>query len=575
MPSRLFEFRNLQPGGLAVRALSIRAKLMLALWTLAALMGLAIAGGWTGTAFTRGAVTAIYDERVVPLRDLKVVADLYAVNIVDASHKARNGNITHEHALRTVRDAQAGIARSWAAYRARPKTGVEIALAAETQSLMGEADRVTANLIAILERGDAAALEGFTTGELYWAIDPVSETIGKLVELQLDMARHHHDRADRIDGILRLAYLALIGIAAVALGLAARTILADVSRPLGRIAHQMGRLASGDLAVAVTDADRSNEIGALARALQVFKDAMIAKQEADREAGREADAKMRRAQRLDEITRAFEGQVEALTRGLAAAASDMEGTARAMTAVADETNGRSVHVASAAAQTSANVQTVASATEELSISIRTIADQVTQSSGVAERALAEARRTNATVGTLAGAAERIGDVVALISTVAGQTNLLALNATIEAARAGEAGRGFAVVASEVKDLAGQTARATEEISAQIAAVQQATRDAVEAIGAIAATIAEVSQISTTVAAAVEEQGAATHEISRNVQEAARGTAQVTASIGDVRRGAGETGQAAAQVLEAARLLTQHSGELGREVEAFLTGVRAA
>jgi methyl-accepting chemotaxis protein len=439
MPSRLFEFRGFPPGRLAVRALSIRAKLMLALWTLAALMGLAIAGGWTGTAFTRSAVTAIYDERVVPLRDLKVVADLYAVNIVDASHKARNGNITHEHALRTVRDAQAGIARSWAAYRARPKTGVEIALAAETQSLMGEADRVTANLIAILERGDAAALEGFTTGELYWAIDPVSETIGKLVELQLDMARHHHDRADRIDGILRLAYLALIGIAAVALGLAARTILADVSRPLGRIAHQMGRLASGDLAVAVTDADRSNEIGALARALQVFKDAMIAKQEADREAGREAEAKMRRAQRLDEITRAFEGQVEALTRGLATAASDMEGTARAMTAVADETNGRSVHVASAAAQTSANVQTVASATEELSISIRTIADQVTQSSGVAERALAEARRTNATVGTLAGAAERIGDVVALISTVAGQTNLLALNATIEAARAGEAG----------------------------------------------------------------------------------------------------------------------------------------
>jgi methyl-accepting chemotaxis protein len=569
MPSRLFKFRRFPPGGLAVRALSIRAKLMLALWTLAALMGLAIAGGWTGTAFTRSAVTAIYDERVVPLRDLKVVADLYAVAIVDASHKARNGNVTHEHALRTVRDAQVGIARSWAAYRARPKTGVEIALAAETQSLMGEADRVTANLIAILERGDAAALEGFTTGELYWAIDPVSETIGKLVELQLDMARHHHDRADRIDGILRLAYLALIGIAAVALGLAARTILADVSRPLGRIAHQMGRLASGDLAVAVTDADRSNEIGALARALQVFKDAMIAKQEADREAGREADAKMRRAQRLDEITRAFEGQVEALTRGLATAASDMEGTARAMTAVADETNGRSVHVASAAAQTSANVQTVASATEELSISIRTIADQVTQSSGIAERALAEARRTNATVGTLAGAAERIGDVVALISTVAGQTNLLALNATIEAARAGEAGRGFAVVASEVKSLAVQTAKATEEIAGQIAGVQASTGAAVEAIRRIADRMQEINRHTAAVAASVQQQNAATSEISQNVASAAVGTKEIVTVLGEVAGAATEARGSAETVLAASEAVETAASNLRGEVESFL------
>ncbi|MEZ0168886.1 methyl-accepting chemotaxis protein [Microvirga sp. TS319] len=349
----------------------------------------------------------------------------------------------------------------------------------------------------------------------------------------------------------------------------------SLATPITRMTATMKTLAQGDTNVQVTDTDRADEIGAMAGAVQIFKEALIAKRGADEAAAVEADAKMRRAQMLDELTRQFEANVSVLTGSLSAAATEMETTAQSMTSVADQTTSQSVSVASAAEQTSANVQTVAAATEELSISIREIASQVGQSSRIAEQAVSDARRTNETVQALAASAERIGDVVQLISTIAGQTNLLALNATIEAARAGEAGKGFAVVASEVKNLATQTSKATEEISTQIGAVQQATAEAVQAIHDIARTIGEMSQISVSISAAMEEQGVATAEISRNVQEAARGTEAVTGNINEVRQGAGETGQAASQVLSSAQALARHSETLTREVGSFLSGVKAA
>jgi methyl-accepting chemotaxis protein len=353
-------------------------------------------------------------------------------------------------------------------------------------------------------------------------------------------------------------------------------LLRGVLRPISAMTKTMKALASGDTSVDVIGARRRDEIGEMARAVEVFRDNaqemdhLRMEQESTRV---QSEADKRRM--MAGLAESFEAKVSALVQSLSVAANGLEGTAQSMTIVADKTIQQSVDVTSTAQQTSANVQTVAAATEELSISIREIASQVTQSSRIAERAVGDAQRTNQTVQMLAASAEKIGHVVQLISTIASQTNLLALNATIEAARAGEAGNGFAVVASEVKELATQTSRATDEISTQIASVQQATTGAVQAIQAIARTISEMSQISTSIAAAIEEQGAATSEIARNVQEAARGAEFVTGSISEVRQGAGETGTAAAQVLSSAQDLARHSASLGQEVEHFLSGVKAA
>ncbi|MBR1226108.1 MCP four helix bundle domain-containing protein [Bradyrhizobium sp. AUGA SZCCT0176] len=370
--------------------------------------------------------------------------------------------------------------------------------------------------------------------------------------------------------------LAVILGAAVIIGITVSIYLVrDVSTGIASIVTPMQALGKGDLSAEVPHQGEKTEIGAMADALQVFKQALIAKKAADEAAALDAEAKIERGRRVDGITRNFESVIGEIVQTVSSASTQLEASAGTLSATAERSQSLTTAVAAASEEASTNVQSVASATEELSSSVNEISRQVQESARMATDAVGQARVTNDRVSELSKAASRIGDVVELINTIAGQTNLLALNATIEAARAGEAGRGFAVVASEVKALAEQTAKATGEIGLQISGIQAATQESVNAIQEISGTIERLSEISSTIAAAVEEQGAATQEISRNVQQAAQGTQQVSANITDVQRGASETGSASSQVLSAAQSLSGDSNRLKLEVGKFLDSVRAA
>jgi methyl-accepting chemotaxis protein len=383
----------------------------------------------------------------------------------------------------------------------------------------------------------------------------------------------------QLDAIERFVLTAVLagGAAGILLGvlLSAAVARNGVVRPLARLTQSMDRLSRRDYGIDLSDAARNDEIGAMAAAVSVFRDSM---QTADRLQAEQAEAQAaleRRAAALEAMVREFEQGVGGILRTVASAATELDATARGMSGIADRTGDCARGTAKVAEEASLNVQTAATATEQLTASITEISAQVTRSTAIADTAVDEAQQTNRQVQGLVESAQKIGEIVKLINDIASRTNLLALNATIEAARAGEMGKGFAVVASEVKALATQTSRATEEIAAQIASMQQATDSAAQAIQGIGRTIASIQEVAASIATAIEEQGAATAEISRNVQEAAVGTQMVTSNIVEVSQSAMQTGSAASQVLGASGELAQQSEMLKERVEHFLAGIRAA
>jgi methyl-accepting chemotaxis protein len=463
----------------------------------------------------------------------------------------------------------------------KARFGVDVAI----HQLDGQADKVLASTlsgrkadVAVITRAlggeviiQRDELDGRSTATSFGPIKNFSGETIAVAEIVRD-ATAYQDLTRRSLSWLGLATacaLLLAGAIAVWLG-------RGMAKPIRALETAMRDIASGKRAIVVPGAGRGDEIGSMAKAVEIFKDGLI---ESDRlraaQEDQRAAAGLERRNLMAALATKFEAGVGTVVRAVGSAAGELRTTAQSMATTADQATRQTATVAAASEEASQSAQAVATAVEELNTSIAEISKQVNQSAEIAGAAVGQANSANSEVQSLALAAQKIGDVVKLISEIAAQTNLLALNATIEAARAGEAGRGFAVVASEVKALASQTSKATDEISAQVGAIQGATQSSVEAIQGITTTIGRVSEIASAIASAVEEQGAATLEIARNVAEAARGTGAVSENISGVNDAARETGVAATRVVDSAAELSRNGDALKTQVDVFLREVRAA
>jgi methyl-accepting chemotaxis protein len=519
------------------------------------------------------------------LRDVRVPTtdSLGRIGVLIMRHRVNGGRLITADTPELRAEVAAMIAKrgeqlaaQFARYEAEPLTQAERDTYAALRRNLDAYTDLQRQAVDKATSGDVAGGLRIYNTAMSAGINAVLSEWDRLVDLNAAGAKASGTRIEETYAAANRDMLALAGLALiVALG-ALVMVLRGVSRPLRAISAATQRLAAGDTEAEIPGQSRRDEIGALAGSVVVFRDTLIRSRALEAETAlARADAETQRRAATRAMADAFEQAVGGIVGGVSAAATELEATARSLTGSAADSAGQSGTVASAANEAAANVNTVAAAAEELGSSVQEIGRQVSGSAELARIAVAEAADTVALVQDLSAAAAKVGDVVGLISTIAAQTNLLALNATIEAARAGEAGRGFAVVATEVKELASQTARATEEITGQITRIQASTGQAATSIDGIGRRIREIDGVAASIAAAVEQQGAATQEIVRNVAEAAAGTGAVTGTIASLAQAAEETGAAAAQVLGAASEMSRQSEHLTAEVGRFLATVRAA
>jgi methyl-accepting chemotaxis protein len=506
------------------------------------------------------------DELVILGEALKA-DDMAQLNALTGSARAKaktNYDAAHER-----------FAWTWALYAPTIDPGEESENAKAIMRQWERLARLEARLQDVLHAGDQLAAEDFVANDLTHGYESFQSALRDDLAYQDKTAMATTARADRLSQMTVLGILVSIIVIAGLLLMIGIAAITTVARPITEMTGAMRRLAQREMETEIPGMGRRDEVGAMAEAMQVFKDNMIKAGQlaAERRAARAVQESL--AVRLAVLVQGFEAQVSAMVSQLSAASAELEATARTMADTAALTDSQAATVTAAAEEASAGVRTVSASADDLAKSVEDITRQVAQSSRMTIGAVQDARRTDTIVRALADSAQKIGDVVGLISAIAGQTNLLALNATIEAARAGDAGRGFAVVASEVKGLAAQTARATAEIELQVTAIQAATREAVAAIQGITTTIEDVSEIAASIAHAVAQQGEATAQIALNVQSMSVSTQDVTANIGGVSLAARSTGSAAGHVLEAAVGLLRQSEQLRVEVDRFVEGVRAA
>ena len=433
---------------------------------------------------------------------------------------------------------------------------------------------VSARVLELSRRNANTEATVLFKGESRQRFDEASETLAAIAHFASRAAREASNEADAVYAQSRNVIIGIFVVLVLFSIVVSWALIRGISGPAKDIAACLLSMSTGNLAVEVPGVDRGDEMGEIAKASLVFKEEMIKARDLAAAQQKEQQRQIDRSLQMEAAVTHFDKVISDVVSVVTSAATELQATAQSLSANAEETSRQSTVVAAASQQMSQNIQTVSSATEELSASISEISGQVNESTRIVGEAVGQANETNAKVKDLADAAQKIGDVVNLINEIAAQTNLLALNATIEAARAGEAGKGFAVVASEVKQLATQTASATDEIATQVRSIQEATNSSAQAITGITHTIGRVSEISTTIASAVEEQGSATQEISRNVQQAASGSMEVATNITGVTEASQQTSAGSAQVLSAASELARNGERLKSEVDGFLQKVRS-
>ena len=583
----------------AFMSASIKARLVTLSVVLALLMVLIGAAGIVSTDRGNGYLSSVYSDRLAPIAQISEISERMLANIsllYKGTVAARAGKTAGD----TEEQIKANIARItqlWTAYMGTYMEADEKAMAEKYAAL--RKDYVQKGLlagIAMLKAGKFTDLEAHIVGQVEPLFAAAKAEAENLLKLQDREARRSFTSANTEFWIALGTVSGFILIALLTALMLSRKTIGAITGPANQLIATMGSIAQGNFNNTI-EVRQLDEIGTALNHLKAMQaklgfDRAVRRQEAKQReieeaeklerARKDAEAQAEQARKAEECARKldaliqdFDKSVSATLETLSSASTELQSTAQAMSSTAEETSNQSTAVSTAAEQMSSNVQTVAAAGEELSASITEISRQVTRSMEITRDAVGKAVGTNEQIKKLASSAQRIGDVVSLISDIASQTNLLALNATIEAARAGEAGKGFAVVASEVKSLSQQTAKATEEISAQIGEIQAETTGAVEAISTITAIIDQINEITATVASAVEEQGASTQEIASNVQEAAKGTQEVTSNITGVTQAAGETGAATSQVLSSSSDLARQGERLREEVSRFLAGIRAA
>ncbi len=517
----------------------------------------------------------IYINHVVPLRNLKVISDRYAVDVVDAAHKARNGNFRPDESLKAMKAAMTEIDQLWPGYMKSAKSDGEKKLIADTETKLAQARRATLDMIALLEKGDLKGLETYTIKEMYPAIDPGTEKIGEIIELLLSQAKAEYESSAISGAKAKLLLVAFIFTALVVGFSGAYYVAFGVAQPLKRSIESMKQLATGDLDAEIAGTGRKNELGDMARAMQAFREGMMERRAMRLQNEAEQRVQLDRAASIAGSIEEFELAAASVVEAVTNTAAELESAAHSMLEVSRTASEQTSAVAAASHEASESVQALAGTTNELAASIQEIGRQAEQSSAFAAAAAAKAHETDRTAQRLNEAGKKIVEVVEMIKTIASQTNLLALNATIEAARAGEAGRGFAVVASEVKELATQTTRALDVIAEHVHAIQSASGESISAIREITGMIEEINQVASSIAVAVTEQSAATQGISENVQQVAAGTEHASHGIAVVTSATANTGAAAEQVLAASKELAEQSQTMRARVDAFLQTVRAA